>query len=46
MKPHKKGARQPAPVPTGHDKRGKERSHDPVPHSKPMAQDGISGYWE
>lgn len=46
MSKQKKGKRNPAPVPTGHDKRGKARSEASVPHSKPMAPDGISGYWE
>lgn len=46
MSKQKKEKRKPSPVPTGHDKRGKERSATSVPHSKPMAPDGISGYWE
>lgn len=46
MSKQKKEKRAHAPVPTGHDKRGKERSVSSAPHSKPMAPDGISGYWE
>lgn len=46
MSKQKKQERTPAPVPTGHDKRGKARAKETPPHSKPMAPDGISGYWE
>ena len=54
MKEDKRGGRNPAPVPTGHDQRAAacdhsvphgNRKNDAVPPSKAHAPDGISGYW-
>lgn len=46
MEKRKDKPREHAPVPAGHDERGKKRMDDPAPHSRPAAPDGISGYWE